>query len=253
MRLTIHPEQGLMVSAHHWYPQGKIEQFIQEKSDWIMGHLASRGQTRKFKFGVGEMITLLGEDLEIEVVASTAIRPRVEIISGDEVNRHSRAGGNPGLEFRKSLEVALKVGSNPTMGPRLRGDDKPGLVVAVPLGNVRNAEKFFEKWLRRFIAQTIEERVMLYAERFKLKMGRITIKSQRSLWGSCSAKQNLNFSRRLIQAPMWLIDYVVCHELAHLTQMNHSEKFWALVKDYYPDYRKARRYLRAFKPTVRLP
>ena len=131
--------------------------------------------------------------------------------------------------------------------------DNAFLKILTPLGNKLTAEKFFRTWLDRFIKQTLEARVAFYAEQFGLKYNRVTVKNQQSLWGSCSYKKNLNFTKRLIQAPLWLIDYVVCHELAHLTEMNHSERFWSLVGKYYPVYRKAERHLKAWKPTVQLP
>ena len=66
---------------------------------------------------------------------------------------------------------------------------------------------------------------------------RVRVNSAKTRWGSCSAKKSINFSWRLITAPDDVIDYVVVHELAHLTQMNHSARFWAIVEGMLPDYR----------------
>ncbi|MDR2568929.1 MAG: M48 family metallopeptidase, partial [Oscillospiraceae bacterium] len=63
-------------------------------------------------------------------------------------------------------------------------------------------------------------------------------------WGSCSAKKSLNFSWRLIMADEDVIDYVVVHELAHLIEMNHSVRFWAVVERVLPDYRERQKWLR---------
>ncbi|MBI5242497.1 MAG: DUF45 domain-containing protein [Elusimicrobia bacterium] len=74
---------------------------------------------------------------------------------------------------------------------------------------------------------------------------RICIKDQRTLWGSCSGKGQLNFSWRLVLTPPGVLDYVVIHELCHLIEMSHSKKFWHLVNKFCPDHKAQRRWLRA--------
>ena len=92
--------------------------------------------------------------------------------------------------------------------------------------------------------EVIPARVQHYASLIGVTYGRITIRNQRSKWGSCSSKGNLNFNYRLHYLPQELMDYVVVHELAHRVYMNHSDKFWALVERYIPDYKECQRRLR---------
>ena len=73
---------------------------------------------------------------------------------------------------------------------------------------------------------------------------RITIRDQKTRWGSCSAKGTLSFNWRLMLAPPAILDYVIVHELCHLTYMNHSAAFWNKVESVYPDYRAARKWLK---------
>lgn len=90
----------------------------------------------------------------------------------------------------------------------------------------------------------IPERVALFAPRVKVSYGRITIRNQRSRWGSCSGKGNLNFNCLLMLMPPEIIDYVVVHELCHRREMNHSADFWRLVEDVLPDYKRHRQWLK---------
>lgn len=73
---------------------------------------------------------------------------------------------------------------------------------------------------------------------------RISIRSQKTRWGSCSAKGTLSFNWRLMLAPPAILDYVVVHELCHLSHMDHSDSFWKKVESVYPDYRTARKWLK---------
>lgn len=73
---------------------------------------------------------------------------------------------------------------------------------------------------------------------------RITIRDQKTRWGSCSARGTLSFNWRLMLAPPTIADYVIVHELCHLTYMNHSADFWQKVESVYPDYRTARKWLK---------
>jgi len=83
----------------------------------------------------------------------------------------------------------------------------------------------------------IRSRIGYYQPLIGGEFGRVTIRAQRSRWGSCSSKHNLNFNWRLILAPPQCLDYVVIHELCHLTEFNHSPRFWSLVEAQMTDYK----------------
>ena len=88
-------------------------------------------------------------------------------------------------------------------------------------------------------AEYIPKRVKYYAENENFVYNKITIKNLVSRWGSCSTKGDLNFNCLLMLTPDYVIDYIVVHELCHLREMNHSEKFWAEVEKIMPDYQRA--------------
>lgn len=98
--------------------------------------------------------------------------------------------------------------------------------------------------LRRRAAEVIPERAAFFASKMGVAHGRITIRSQRSRWGSCSSKGNLNFNCLLMLTPPEVIDYVVVHELCHRIEMNHSPRFWAQVERILPDYRTQKEWLK---------
>ena len=92
--------------------------------------------------------------------------------------------------------------------------------------------------------QVIPERVAYYAGLMGVKYGRITIRNQRTRWGSCSSKGNLNFNCLLMLTPREVLDSVVVHELCHLKEMNHSKRFYGEVLRVFPDYRKWQKWLK---------
>ena len=97
----------------------------------------------------------------------------------------------------------------------------------------------------RGLAKThLTERAAYCAKRMNVSPSAVKVNGAKTRWGSCSAKKSLNFSWRLMMADDALIDYVIVHELAHITEMNHSVRFWAIVAGVFPDYRARQKQLR---------
>lgn len=92
--------------------------------------------------------------------------------------------------------------------------------------------------------QYIPERVKYFAPIVGVNYSRITIRNQKTKWGSCSSKGGLNFNCLLMLAPPEVIDYVVVHELCHRKEMNHSQAFWAEVEKVLPNYKSAKKWLK---------
>jgi len=99
----------------------------------------------------------------------------------------------------------------------------------------------YKKQTRKLVIERLE----YFNKFYKLKYNRIAIRNQKSRWGSCSAKKNLNFNYRLCLLKPELSDCVIVHELCHLQEMNHSSRFWFLVAKTIPDYKIRERKLKA--------
>lgn len=92
--------------------------------------------------------------------------------------------------------------------------------------------------------ECIRSRLAFYVPRIGRTPGRVTVRDQKSRWGSCSSKGNLNFNWKLIMAPPQALDYVVIHELCHLYEFNHSPRFWQRVQQQMPDYASWKKWLK---------
>lgn len=101
-----------------------------------------------------------------------------------------------------------------------------------------------EKRYREAAKEYIPKRVAFYHELTGGNYTKITIRDQKTRWGSCSANGTLSFNYRLMLAPPRVLDYVVVHELCHLTHMNHSREFWDMVGSILPDYKEYKKWLK---------
>ena len=101
-----------------------------------------------------------------------------------------------------------------------------------------------ERHLWRLAAGELPPRMLAYAELHQLSVCRITVRNQRSRWGSCSRRRTISLNWRLIQTPRFVQDYILLHELMHLREMNHSSRFWREVERVCPDYETAERWLK---------
>lgn len=109
------------------------------------------------------------------------------------------------------------------------------------------AKELFIQWYKEQALQKILERVGFYCSGAGLKYNKVRVTNAQKRWGSCGSNGNLNFNWRLIMAPAEVLDYVVAHEVSHLSEKNHSKRFWAKVETLFPDYKKQRKWLKENK------
>jgi len=108
-----------------------------------------------------------------------------------------------------------------------------------------------EHHLRKLGTRELPPRVLELAARHQLPVKRVSVRNQRSRWGSCSRRGTISLNWRLIQTPVHVRDYIIFHELAHLRQMNHSDKFWLEVERLCPDYLTAEKWLKTNRQLLR--
>lgn len=117
--------------------------------------------------------------------------------------------------------------------------------IRVP-GTLEMAPRRLRSWLIDEAKRDLDHRVSYHAKRLNVMPKRIAVRDQLSRWGSCSTTRVLSFSWRLLMAPSEVLDYVAAHEVAHLAEMNHGPRFWALVRKTIPDYETSKRWLQVY-------
>lgn len=110
--------------------------------------------------------------------------------------------------------------------------------------NQLKAEALFKKWYIQQAEQKILPKVKMYAQNLGVKYKEVKILNLKYRWGSCTPKDNINFNWRLIKAPIFVLDYIIVHELAHLIEANHTPEFWNIVSIQLPHYQKAKDWLK---------
>jgi predicted metal-dependent hydrolase len=105
--------------------------------------------------------------------------------------------------------------------------------------------------LREHADRELPARLIELARQHGLSVSRVSVRNQRSRWGSCGRDGHICLNWRLVLMPLWVSDYVLIHELMHLKRMDHSPAYWRLVADAYSEYRAARQWLRTYGPSLR--
>lgn len=155
----------------------------------------------------------------------------------EELRRRMQPGKEIMIEG-KAYRLRLITKGEP--GARIWGDE---LLVYGADGSAELTDQIVHEYLLKLALERFRDRVRHFGAFIGRSPKRITVRDQKTRWGSCSSRGNLNFNWRLITMPPEVLDYVVVHELCHMIEMNHSPAFWDLVRKYMPDYEKRRAFL----------
>lgn len=166
----------------------------------------------------------------------------LERVAREQVRLPPLATGRQLTLAGRDLSLVLRVDTGQKrQHAALRGET---LTLTLTSDDPHLACKVLEAWYRHQAPALFAARIERLNQMYGFHVGRVSIKSQKSRWGSCSRLGNLNFNWRLLLAPLPVLDYVVVHELCHLKEMNHGAPFWQLVTCACPDYVAHRRWLR---------
>jgi len=197
------------VHAPFCVTEKQICKIVQKKADWIIKkvyEVIERNSNLVYRqFVSGEKFLYLGKEYTLEIVEKDLSKPEVLI-----------------LEDTMAVYISK------------------GLYAESRKQTIKEA---LVKWYRQRFAEIVKNRIEKYSLQLKVAPCKVVIKDQKTRWGSCSKKGNINLNWRLIMAPIDIIDYVVVHELCHLKVMNHSKDFWNLVESILPNYHESRKWL----------
>ena len=228
-------------------------------SDRIVPFTIKRSPRRRLCLSIDHRgLRVLGPmNLSVRQAESLVLSHEAWIINKLDVwrpERFSRGWAITGAEPLPLFGVphSVTTSTHNARSPRIeQQDDALILHTKDPLDTVRN-HRALVQWLRSHALQYFEMKVTHYAKVMDVQVSALSLSQARARWGSCTSRGHIRLSWRLVHVPTTLIDYVVVHELAHLKEMNHSPRFWAIVESHYPDWRNARKALRGLTATLPL-
>jgi len=198
----------VIVSAPYGTPGTEMERFVEEKRDWISANLKKLNEkkTRIIRQNRFDEGFLLyeGEWTPVEII-TTKGRPSFE---------------ETGFGFRAAVNESGNEGSRDYQADEVA--------------------RLYYRWSKK----RLEGRFRALAAEKGFKHENVVIRNQKSKWGSCSGKKNINLNWRLIKCPKFVQDYIFVHEMCHLKHLNHSAEYWALVDRNYPERMRAERWLK---------
>ena len=209
-RIVVKPGQ-VEVVAPWQIPDYKLHKFVQAKQEWVtqaLNKMAANASQRVFtpgEFKAGARISYRGKDYTLTVSPAKLKRTKIEFNGG----------------YRAYVPETL-----------------------TPDQHHRHIQAALVQWMKKQTEAIAHELAEQHAGKHQLKPRSISVRTQRSRWGSCGIHNDVFINWLLIMAPEDVMEYVVVHELCHIKEKNHSERFWALVGDHLPDYKTRRHWLK---------
>lgn len=214
IQIKVKDTQRLEITAPAQYPITLIESLLVKKSKWIVSRINHLRELSANPINTtlseGTRILYLGKDYYLQYKYTP--------------NKYTPTNDTPNIRLDgNKMQLVL-----------------PGLLHH----NADATHQLIKKWYYAAAADLLETKTMEWSKKLCVFPKQIHIKDQKTRWGSCSTLGNINYNWRIIMAPAGVIDYLVVHELCHLRELNHSQKFWTLVESVLPNYKEKRIWLR---------
>jgi len=206
-RLSINRKGILVVTTGRSVGKLALDEIISNHHDWISNQLAKRQETKDLptlKYFNGEKITLLSDEYTLSIISKTKKRTKAYFHPQENI-------------------IIIETSSDQ---------------------NPKSIQKAFEKLLKEFFIIYLQEQLSEYCAKYNYGYQALSVKKLTSRWGSCNNFKALTFNLNLIFCPLEQINYVIFHELCHTVEMNHSDRFWRLVMQEFPSYKKNRKWFR---------
>lgn len=212
VRLTITREKGLVVTVPAGFRMDLLSEILASKSDWIAKSI------RKLE---------AAPVLEKPKPLPTELRL---------------------LAINETWQIVYKLA--PGRVVTLTEKPRHVLMLEGKVKSVRTVRALLNRWMRIRAQQVLPDWLNRLSQSTRLPFNDVSIRDQRTRWGSCSSAKNINLNQKLLFLPPDLVDYIVIHELCHTVQMSHSKNFWNLVGKYLPDYLERRKRLRVYEKEI---
>lgn len=214
--IAVDPKDGVIVTVPEGVTDDKINEIVKKRAGWIIEKQEEikeiNGPPLEKEFLSGEKLPYLGR------------RYRLKLINNDNT------GYNVVLKYGK---FSVKIPTD------LNGSEQRKMVRDNLL-----------QWYYEHAESKLKERVKRYKHQVGVEPNSVKVKHQQKRWGSCTKNKELLYNWRIIMAPMSIVDYIVVHELCHLKEKNHTDRFWRMVKSVIPDYQDRKEWLRVNGPSL---
>ena len=230
VEITLDPERGVLVRSPASTPRKELSDLVRKRAAWILRHATEDilDPTQR-RFTDGETLFYLGKEIPITCTASEDTEVEIDLGNGRLLR----------LTAQAEVSVQLADGSFRITVPADIAEEE----------GIATRKKAVENWYRKEAARLLPEFVGRWQSKVSSKAPtKVLIRSQRRRWGSCSSDGSIRLNWRIIMAEPALIDYIVVHELAHLSVMDHSPRYWKQVERALPDYRDRRKRLNEVGP-----
>ena len=215
MAVRVEPEEGVVLVAPRDTEIPRLDQVVAQKASWIFRKLRHVSEMETAidarRFLSGESYSLLGRGYRLKVIKSV-----------------------------DSAHATIEEGHILVSVPKDMHEQERSKLVREEL----------ESWYGEQAKAFLQKRVSYWAKKTGLSPTSIMIRAQKKRWASCDGENNLRLNWRIIQAPQSLIDYVIVHELCHLTHKDHTQAFWSLLGTHMPDYETRKEELRVLGPRL---